>query len=147
MKIFVNLALVCAISLLFGLFNHSYATCIGKQECYRTAAQTGKTCPDPAVVTVPTNTTYEPSLITTPSLLETPCPFIDASVPLCCSDDNAIVMGKWQKIASMTNLLCQLITLMHWMLCSSMPALSARPTSRLCGANMLATLTKRISVS
>jgi len=30
----------------------------------------------------------------TPSLLETPCPFIDATQPLCCDDDSATIMGK-----------------------------------------------------
>ena len=28
----------------------------------------------------------------TPSLLETPCPFLDGSVPVCCSDDSAEIM-------------------------------------------------------
>lgn len=92
----LKVALLCVASILcFTFVPLTYATCIGKQECVRTSIQQGQSCPAPDLVTLPSDALYEPSLIATPSLLATPCPFIDTTVPLCCSDDNAIIAGKY----------------------------------------------------
>lgn len=91
---FAKLALFCTVALVLNLRMTVLADCIAQSQCVRTPAQVGKPCPDPAVVTVPTNVTYAPAPMATPSLLETPCPFLDGSQPVCCDDDSATIMGK-----------------------------------------------------
>lgn len=78
----------------------------------------------------------------TPSLLETPCPFLDGSQPVCCDDDSATIMGKFKNNNSRQPTALTPLTQFFGTL-----VLFAQSIWKSCGVNSRATLIKQTLVS